>query len=170
MWARMWGSVVIFRRQKVSASKTVWRNNDLYSIIFFVFSLFVIYSWCEGQCAVMFTWLLFKITFNILYEQVCASERRITMQQLLADVGVCVKMVHKNWHRTVSYSLLKYRIFSNLIRTSFCRFLKRKKKKLVRGSNPHLSFNRLQRSRVGCRLHGKPSRRALSSDLSRSVA
>jgi len=30
-----------------------------------------------------------------------------------------------------------YRIFSNLIRTSFCRFLKRKKK-LVRGSNPHL--------------------------------
>ena len=38
----------------------------------------------------------------------------------------------------------KYSIFSNLIRTSFCRFLKRKKKKrkLVRGSNPHLSFNR----------------------------
>ena len=34
----------------------------------------------------------------------------------------------------------KYHIFSNLIRTSFCRFLKRKK--LVRGSNPHLSFNR----------------------------
>jgi len=30
----------------------------------------------------------------------------------------------------------------NLIRTSFCRLLKRKKKKLVRGSNPHLSFNR----------------------------
>ena len=28
----------------------------------------------------------------------------------------------------------------NLLRTSFCRFLKRKK--LVRGSNPHLSFNR----------------------------
>ena len=35
----------------------------------------------------------------------------------------------------------KYRIFSNLIRISFLRFLKRKKK-LVRGSNPHLSFNR----------------------------
>jgi len=34
-----------------------------------------------------------------------------------------------------------YRIFSNLIRTSFCRFFKRKKK-LVRGSNPHLSFKR----------------------------
>ena len=31
----------------------------------------------------------------------------------------------------------KYRIFSNPIRTSFCRFLKRKKK-LLRGSNPHL--------------------------------
>jgi hypothetical protein len=35
-----------------------------------------------------------------------------------------------------------YRVFSNLIRTSFCRFLIRKKKKLVRGSNPQLSFNR----------------------------
>ena len=34
-----------------------------------------------------------------------------------------------------------YCIFSNLIRTSFCQFLKRKKT-LVRGSNPHLSFNR----------------------------
>jgi len=34
-----------------------------------------------------------------------------------------------------------YRKFSTLIRTSFCRFLKRKKK-LVRGSNPHLSLNR----------------------------
>ena len=32
-------------------------------------------------------------------------------------------------------------MFSNLIHTSFCRFLERKKK-LVRGSNPHLSFNR----------------------------
>ena len=41
----------------------------------------------------------------------------------------------------------KYRIFSNLIRTSFCRFLKRKQ--LVRGSNPHLSFN--------CPLHAAPS-------------
>jgi hypothetical protein len=34
-----------------------------------------------------------------------------------------------------------YPIFSNLIRTTFCRFLKRKKK-LVRGYNPYLSFNR----------------------------
>ena len=40
-----------------------------------------------------------------------------------------------------------YRTFSNLIRTSFCRFLKWKK--LVRGSNPHLSFN--------CPLHAAPS-------------
>jgi len=30
----------------------------------------------------------------------------------------------------------------NLIRISFCRFLKRKRKKLVRVSNPQLSFNR----------------------------
>ena len=39
------------------------------------------------------------------------------------------------------YYETKYRIFSNLIRTGFCRFLKRKQK-LVRGSDPHLSFNR----------------------------
>jgi len=51
----------------------------------------------------------------------------------------------------------------NLIRTSFCRFLKRKK--LFRVSNPQL----LQKSCGGFRLHGKPSRRALSSDLWRSV-
>jgi len=31
-----------------------------------------------------------------------------------------------------------YRIFSNLIRTSVCWFLKQKKKKLVHNSNPHL--------------------------------
>ena len=31
---------------------------------------------------------------------------------------------------------VNYRMVSNLIRTSFCQFLKRKKK-LVRGSNPH---------------------------------
>jgi hypothetical protein len=36
-------------------------------------------------------------------------------------------------------SVPTYRIFSNLIRTSSCRFLKRKKK--VLGSSPHLSFN-----------------------------
>ena len=68
----------------------------------------------------------------------------------------------------------KYPIFSNLIRTSFCRFLKRKKK-LVRGSNPHFPSTApcaqlVQKSRGGCRLHGKPSRRELSSDLSRSDA
>ena len=37
-------------------------------------------------------------------------------------------------------NIQNYHIFSNLIRTSFCRFLKRKK--LVRGSNLHLFFNR----------------------------
>jgi len=37
--------------------------------------------------------------------------------------------------------IFMYRVFSNLIRTSFCRFHKRKKN-LVCGSNPHLSFNR----------------------------
>ena len=42
---------------------------------------------------------------------------------------------------SIKYDTGNYRIFSNLIRTSFCRFLK-PKKKLVRGSNPHLSFNR----------------------------
>jgi len=44
---------------------------------------------------------------------------------------------------------IMYRIFSNLIRTSFYRFLKRGGKKTVRGSNPHLSFNRLQKLAVG---------------------
>ena len=61
--------------------------------------------------------------------------------------------------------ILKSNPHPNLIQTRFCRFLKRKKK-LVRGSNPQL----LQKSRGGCRLHGKPSWQALSSDLSRSVA
>jgi len=37
--------------------------------------------------------------------------------------------------------ILEFNPHRNLIRTSFCWFLKRKKK-LVRGSNPHLSFNR----------------------------
>jgi len=53
----------------------------------------------------------------------------------------------------------------NLICTSFCRFLKQKKKS-VRGSNLQL----LQKSHDGSRLHGKPFWRALSSDISRSVA
>ena len=38
-------------------------------------------------------------------------------------------------------SILEYNPQPNLIRTRFCRFLKWKKK-LVSGSNPHLSFNR----------------------------
>ena len=61
---------------------------------------------------------------------------RITLFCTRKTRAVCKKMV-------VSLEPLngKYRIFSNLIRTSFCRFLKRKKK-LVRGSNPYLSFNR----------------------------
>ena len=58
-------------------------------------------------------------------------------------------MTRKRFLCCVSYAAMKitlckcmiYRISSNLILTSFCRFLKRKKK-LVRGSNPHLSFNR----------------------------
>jgi len=37
----------------------------------------------------------------------------------------------------LSHTVYIYRIFSNLICTSFCRFLKQKKK-LVRGSNQHL--------------------------------
>ena len=39
------------------------------------------------------------------------------------------------------YIYIIYRVFSNLIRTSFCRFLKQKKKS-VRGYNPYLSFSR----------------------------
>ena len=45
-----------------------------------------------------------------------------------------------NWlYEYVPY-ILESNPHPNLIRTSFCRFVKRKK--LVRGSNPHLSFNR----------------------------
>ena len=58
----------------------------------------------------------------------------------------------------------------NLIRTSFYRFLKRKKSQfavLIRtfpSTAPCAQL--LQKSRGGCRLQGKSSRRALSSDLS----
>ena len=63
---------------------------------------------------------------------------------------------------TVTFELpyiLESNTHPNLIRTSFCWFLKRKK--LVHDSNPQL----LQKSHGGYQLHGKPSRRALSSDL-----
>ena len=67
----------------------------------------------------------------------------------------------------------KYRIFSNLIRTSFYPFLKRKKSSFAVlihtfPSTAHCT-QLLQKSQGGCQLRGKPSRRALSSDLSRSV-
>ena len=48
--------------------------------------------------------------------------------------------VFENIWRNIPY-ILESNPHPNLIRTSFCRFLKRKKK-LVRGFNPHLSFNR----------------------------
>ena len=51
-----------------------------------------------------------------------------------------VSATHVTMFGMMSIKIQMYRIFSNLIRTSFCRFLKRKK--LVRGSNPRLSFNR----------------------------
>ena len=43
--------------------------------------------------------------------------------------------------REISY-ILESNPHPNIIRSSFRRVLKRKKKKLARGSNPHLSFNR----------------------------
>jgi len=45
------------------------------------------------------------------------------------------------WDLKILPYILESNPHPNLIRTSFCRFLKRKKT-LVRGSNPHLSFNR----------------------------
>jgi hypothetical protein len=69
-------------------------------------------------------------TLNSIYAKIhlgCFTSIDITVSLILAQLK------------------LKYRIFSILIRTSFCRFLKRKKK-LVRGSNPHLSFNRTLRA------------------------
>ena len=79
-------------------------------------------------------------------------------------VSICVDVDEPTGSVTVPY-ILESNSHPNLIRTSFADFLN-EKKKLVRGSNPQL----LQKSRGGFRLHGKPSRRALSSDLSRSVA
>jgi len=56
-------------------------------------------------------------------------------------------MFHRNVFSctvTVCYVpyILEFNPHPNLFRTSFCRFLKQTKKKLIRGSNPHLSFNR----------------------------
>jgi hypothetical protein len=59
--------------------------------------------------------------------------------------GVVIPVTYNFPAIVCSVSVLPYILESNphpnLIRTSFCRFLKRKKK-LVRGSNPHISFNR----------------------------
>ena len=114
-------------------------------------------DWCKMQCF----WLVIGRCY-------CAELFRSFSPS--AHAGDAVGHDFRSTCFGINFSLshdyyVVYRIFSNLIRTSFCRFLKRKKK-LVRGSNPQL----LRKSRGGCRLHGKPSRRALSSDLSRSVA
>ena len=69
---------------------------------------------------------------------VCACEMRnacgvlVEERDCLEDPGVDEKIIPY---------ILKSNPHPNLIRASFCRFLKQKKK-LVRGSNPHLSFNR----------------------------
>ena len=59
---------------------------------------------------------IFKLTLNTMWNDACMFLKVYTL------------------------STKYYRIFSNPIRVSFCRFLKQKKS--VRGSNPHLSFNR----------------------------
>ena len=56
----------------------------------------------------------------------------------------CILILSKSFYFTNGCTIpyiLESNPHPNLVRTSFCRFLKRKKK-LVRGSNPHLSFNR----------------------------
>ena len=72
-----------------------------------------------------------------------------TSNHINVSYCVCQAIFHSiaklqiTWNKccfSVTPLCARYRIFSNLIRTSFCRFLKRKKK-LVRGSNPNLSFN-----------------------------
>ena len=63
------------------------------------------------------------------------------MHRLGHDCLIAGRYLYLDWSQTCKTVQHTYRIFSNLIRTSFCRFLKRKKK-LVRGSNPHLSFSR----------------------------
>jgi hypothetical protein len=85
--------------------------------------------------------LVFKfITYiMILSADVCADNIGLFIR---AELCHCSHTQQRNLNVEI---LLKkctiYRIFSNLIRTSFCRFLKRKKKS-VRGSNPQFSFNR----------------------------
>jgi len=46
------------------------------------------------------------------------------------------------WDKADVPYILESNPHPNLIPISFCPFLKRKRKMLVRGSNPHLSFNR----------------------------
>jgi len=53
----------------------------------------------------------------------------------------CKSVVHYTAVKLKLPYILESNPHPNLICTSFCRFFKRKKK-LVRGSNPHLSFNR----------------------------
>jgi len=62
------------------------------------------------------------------------------VEWLTSDVGGRCKICPCPCREVLLY-ILESNPHPNLIRTSFCRFLKRKKK-LVRGSNPHLSFNR----------------------------
>ena len=55
------------------------------------------------------------------------------------DIALAIRITAAPSLLVVLY-ILESNLHLNVIRTSFCRFLKRKK--LVRGSNPHLSFNR----------------------------
>ena len=74
------------------------------------------------------------------------------MGRICIVYGIDEKHVQTTWQiwvfegGNVPY-ILESNLHPNLIRTSFCEFLKRKK--LVRGSNPHLSFN--------CPLRASPS-------------
>ena len=67
--------------------------------------------------------------------------RTCAVHRLGHDCLIAGRYLYLDWSQTCKTVQHTYRIFSNLIRTSFCRFLKRKKK-LVSGSNPHLSFSR----------------------------
>jgi hypothetical protein len=62
----------------------------------------------ENQFSVMlYSWLL-KMTSTMRYEQLCMSQNRNMKESHLSEMEINVKVVHKNWYLTVSYSILKH--------------------------------------------------------------
>jgi hypothetical protein len=106
-----------------------------------------------GAIGALFHWILlqFAQTYWFIYDDVGRQvyflahytlPRFLCLCHELPQDGGRTQVIIVLGHILANVQAVCYRIFSNLIRTSFCRFLKRKKKKLVRGANRHRSFNR----------------------------